>query len=123
MAFCSCATPTISVTESGGSLVHTCTACGASAIELSGNLPGFIRDTTIYDVSVELTPALLKTFLPILKAKSGRPTPELLATAKAGGRLPLFRDRPAKIHYELCELTEAGCPLHIEPPYPHDLRR
>ena len=123
MAFCSCAAPSINITEAGGSLVHTCASCGASVVELSGNLPSFIRDTTVYEVSIDLTPALLKTFLPILKAKSGRATPELLVAAKEGRRLALFRDRPAKIHYELRELAEAGCPVHVEPPYPHDFRR
>lgn len=123
MAFCGCPTPAITITPSGGSLVHSCTSCGASVIELSGNLPAFLGDPTTYEVSVDLTPAILKAFLPLLKAKSGRPTAELLAAAKAGRRLALFRDRPARFHYELRELTEAGVLVHIEPPYPHDLGR
>lgn len=120
-AFCKCASPAITVTPSGGSLVHACTTCGVSVIELSGNLPAFVRDATIYEVSIDLTPAILKAFLSLLKAKSGRATPELLALARENQRLRLFQDRAAKIHYELCELAKAGCVLHIEPGYPHVL--
>jgi hypothetical protein len=102
-------------------MVHTCTICGASAIELSGNLPAFVEDTTMYRVSVELSPAFLKTFLGLIKRKSGRATPELLELARRGERLVLLEDRAIKVHYELRELASAGCEVRVDPPYPHDL--
>jgi hypothetical protein len=105
---------------SGLSLVHTCTTCGASVIELSGNMPAFVHDTTIYKVVVDMNPAVLKAHLALLKRKSGRSTPELLELAREGGQLVLFNDRAIKIHYELRELANAGCLVHIGPPYPHD---
>ena len=119
--FCKCESPSVTVTPRGGSLVHACTSCGASVVEMSGNLPTFLRDPTIYKVAIDLTPGILKTFLAILKAKSGRPTPELLSIARANERLWLYQDRAAKLHYEIRELTKAGCVLHIEPVYPHAL--
>ena len=120
---CRCTPSSVVVTPRGGSLVHTCTTCGAEAIELSGNLPAFVRDSTVYRVSVELSPGLLKAHLGLLKAKSGRATPELLELARRGARLVLFEDRAIAIHDELRELASAGCAVAVAPPYPHDLAR
>ena len=118
---CTCSPRSISVTPSGGSLVHTCNTCGASVIELSGNLPAFTRDEATYEVSVELTPAILKTHLALLKAKSGQPTPRLLELARGNQRLVLMTGRAGQLHYELRELADAGCPICVAPPYPHEL--
>jgi hypothetical protein len=120
-SLCNCTPPSRTVTASGGSMVHTCTICGASMIELSGNLPAFVHDATVYEVSIALSPARLKSFLGLLKKKSGRTTPELLELARQGGTLALAKDRAITIHYELRELVNAGCPVRVDPPYPHDL--
>jgi hypothetical protein len=120
-SLCTCTPPSQAVTTSDGSRVRTCTICGASMILLSDNLPAFIRDDTVYEVSIELSAALLKSFLGLLKTKSGRTTPELLELARRGGTLALFKERASAIHYELRELVSAGCPVRVEPPYPHDL--
>lgn len=111
----------MTVTPSGGSLVHTCNTCGASVIELSGNLPAFIRDETTYEVAIELTPAILKTHLALIKAKSGQPTPRLLELARGNERLVLVTGRAGHLHYQLRELVNAGCPIVVSPPYPHEL--
>lgn len=111
----------MTVTPRGGSLEHTCNICGASVIELSGNLPAFTRDEVIYEVSIELTPAILKTHLALLKAKSGQPTPKLLELARGSQRLVLMTGRAGHLHYELRELVQAGCPIRVTPPYPHEL--
>ena len=111
----------MSVTASGGSLVHTCNTCGASVIELSGNLPAFTRDETMYEVAIELTPAILKAHLALIRAKSGQPTPRLLELARGNERLVLMTGRAGHLHYQLRELASAGCPVTVSPPYPHDL--
>ncbi|MEO7729666.1 MAG: hypothetical protein ABIY55_01750 [Kofleriaceae bacterium] len=120
---CRCTPSAVVVTPSGGSLVHTCTTCGAEAIELSGNMPAFVRDSTVYRVSIALSSGLLKTHLGLIKKKSGRTTPELLDLARRGEHLVLFEDRAISIHYELRELANAGCAVRVEPPYPHDVAR
>ena len=118
---CTCSPQSVTVTPSGGSLVQTCNNCGASVIELSGNLPAFTRDETMYEVSIELTPAILKTHLALLKAKSGQPTPRLLELARGNQRLVLMTGRAGHLHYQLRELANAGCPICVAPPYPHEL--
>lgn len=86
-----------------------------------GNLPAFTRDETTYEVSIELTPPILKTHLALLKAKSGQPTPRLLELARGNQRLVLMTGRAGHLHYQLRELANAGCPISVAPPYPHEL--
>jgi hypothetical protein len=108
---------------SDGRWIIACGICGAEAVSLGGGVPAFVRDGTLYRVSVELSPALLKAHLGLIKRKTGLETPELLALARAQRRVTLVADRAIAVHYALRELAAAGLPVGVDPPYPHDVDR
>jgi hypothetical protein len=105
----------------GGCTVIACSVCGAEAIALGGALPAFVRDGTRYHVSVELSPAVLRSFVGLLTQKTGLSAPQLLAMARQRARLTLIADQAITVHYALRELAAAGLPVVVEPPYPHDI--
>jgi hypothetical protein len=96
-----------------------CTTCGASAVSLSFGLPDFLKDQTSYQVSVQLTPVLLKRFILLLKERTGLSTPELMAMAKEGATLILKNRTARHFHYELSDIVAQGLPVQVTPPYPH----
>jgi hypothetical protein len=118
---CSCDPAATEERREGKRSVIACTLCGAEAISLSGGLPAFVRDQTRYVVSVDLSPALLRSFIGLIKKKTGLMTPELLALARDGRRVTLLADQAITVHYALRELAAAGLPVRVEPPYPHDV--
>ena len=118
---CACEPPRLEQQEESRGRVLKCVACGAEAVSLSAGLPDFIRDKTSYRVSVQLSPALLKRFINLLKEKSGRSTPELMAMAKEGGTLVIENRSARHFHYELSDLLAEGLPVEVTPPYPHPL--
>jgi hypothetical protein len=98
-----------------------CARCGASAIALSSALPAYVRDRTRYEVSVRLTPELLRRHLPLLKRKSGLSTPLLLSIAREGGKLVLPQSPMRPLFYDLKEYEREQLPVQVDPPYPHSL--
>ncbi len=112
---CACQPPTLRQQEE----VVSCTTCGASAVMLSYGVPAFMKDRTPYQMSVQLTPALLKRFALLLKEKTGLSTPELLARAREGATLVIENRSAHHFHYALSDLIEEGLPVSVTPPYPH----
>ncbi len=102
--------------------LRVCLKCGASAIAFSDALPAFIKDPTVYEVSIQLSPALLKRFILLLKTKSGLDTPQLMERAREGAILVLHEGRASGFHYQLSEYAAAQLPVEIRPPYPHQLQ-
>jgi hypothetical protein len=119
---CECEPAAFEKRVEDGAPIVVCTTCGASAISLSDGLPDFIKDKTAYQVSLQLTPALLKRFVNLLKEKTGLSTPVLMAKAKEGATVILKNQTPRHFYYELSDLVAAGLPVEVTPPYPHPLR-
>jgi hypothetical protein len=118
---CACEPQKLEQHEESRGRVLRCTTCGAEAVSLAGGLPDVLRDRTSYRVSVQLTPALLKRFIHLLKEKTGRSTPELMAMAREGATLVLENRTARHFHYELSDLLADGLPVEVTPPYPHPL--
>jgi hypothetical protein len=119
---CRCEPPIAQAEDEHGRLSPACPTCGSVAVVGSfGELPDFIRDTTPYVVSVVLSPALLKSHLPLLKRKTGLSTPRLLEMAKQGERLVLPKEQFRPLHYTLQEYLREQLQVDVVPPYPHSL--